>query len=144
MQTPTPQQSTAERDREVTEYLYSTLRTLPNEIGGTEALIASYTNERREAAQRLDDAELNASMQADPQGKNAEARKLEVQAAINKSAEYISARKEVTGLDSLIEIQQAEATGQRRQFQAAIALAELHAAHLNLIAKIQTTKEVTK
>jgi hypothetical protein len=139
-----PQASTAERDRETTEYLYATLRTLPNEIGGTEALIASYINERREAAQRLDDAELNASLSAETKGTNADSRKLELKAAISKNPDYIAARQEVNTLDSLIEIQNAEATGQRRTFQAAIALTELHAARINMMTKIQTTKEVTK
>lgn len=143
LQPVTPQQ-TQQRDREVTEYLYTALRTIPHDLGGIDAQIASLANAKRDAEQRLEDAELNAQMSSDIDGKNETERKLKLKAAINKDHNYKTTQKEVMSYQNEIELQQAEATSKRREFQAAIALAELHAARINLMTKIQTSKDATK
>lgn len=137
-----PIQSTQDRDRELTEYLYQALRTIPQEVGGTEAMIASLTRDKKAAEQRLEDAELNAQMRTEVKGSNAEARKIEMKAAISKDPDYRAAQKEIAEYEGEIEIQQAEMNSKRREFQAAIALAELHAARINLMAKLQRAAEV--
>ena len=133
----TPIQTTQDRDRELTDYLYRALRTIPQEIGGTEAMIAALTRDKKAAEQRLEDAELNAQMRAEVKGSNAEARKIEMKAAISKDPDYRAAQKEIAEYEGEIEIQQAEMNSKRREFQAAIALAELHAARINFMAKLQ-------
>jgi len=143
LQPVTPQQA-QQRDREVTEYLYNALRTIPQDLGGIDAQIASLANAKRDAEQRLEDAELNAQMSGDIDGKNETERKLKLKAAINKDPNYKTTQKEVMTYQNEIELQQAEATSKRREFQAAIALAELHAARINLMTKIQTSKDATK
>lgn len=135
--TTTPMQTTQDRDRELTDYLYRALRTIPQEIGGTEAMIASLTRDKKAAEQRLEDAELNAQMRTEIKGSNAEARKIEMKVAISKDPDYRAAQKEIAEYEGEIEIQQAEMNSKRREFQAAIALAELHAARINLMAKLQ-------
>ena len=140
--TPTPQQTTQQRDRDMTEYLYTALRSLPGEIGGNEAMEAALVNQKRAAEQRRDDAELNAQLSNEIGGKNADERKLNLKAIISKDPEYIAASQEVARYEAEIELQKAESTGKRREFQAAIALAELHAARINMIARVQIIKEI--
>ena len=135
---------TQQRDREVTDYLYNVLRTIPHELGGTDSMIASLVNAKREAEQRLEDAELNAQLSGDIDGKNDTERKLKLKAAINKDPNYKAAQKEVIAYQNEIELHQADATSKRREFQAAIALAELHAARIYLMTKIQTQKDIAK
>lgn len=142
MITHTQQQSTAERDRELTEYLYASLRVLPIDIGGNEAQSASLVNSKREAAQRLEDVEINFSFGFEYKATNETGRKAELKAALLKSPDYIAARKELLSYENAIEIQQAENAGKRREFQAAIALAELHAARINMISKLQRPADV--
>jgi hypothetical protein len=139
--TPT-QQSTQERDRDLTEYLYTVLRVLPIDVGGNEAQTAALVNSKREAAQRLEDVEINFQFGFEYKATNEPGRKAELKAALLKSPDYIAARKEVMNYENAIEIQQAESTGKRREFQAAIALAELHAARINMITRIQRAAEV--
>lgn len=144
MQQPTQQPNTQQRDREITDYLYTVLRVLPTDLGGIDSQIAALNNAKREAEQRLEDAEINAQLSGEVDGKNETERKLKLKAAINKDPAYKSAQKEVMQYISEIELQQAEATAKRREFQAAIALSELHAARINLMTKIQTAKDITK
>lgn len=139
-----PINQTQQRDREMTDYLYQTLRMLPQDIGGIDAQIASLVNAKREAEQRMEDAELNAQLSGDVDGKNDTERKLKLKAAVSKDPAYRAAQKEVNNYQSEIELQQAEAGSKRREFQAAIALAELHAARINMMTKLQNTKDITK
>lgn len=139
-----PINQTQQRDREMTDYLYQTLRMLPQDIGGIDAQIASLVNAKREAEQRMEDAELNAQLSGDVDGKNDTERKLKLKAAVSKDPAYRAAQKEVNNYQSEIELQQAEAGSKRREFQAAIALAELHAARINMMTKLQNTKDIAK
>lgn len=138
MQTPLPQQTPQQRDLETTNYLYAALRALPNEIGAIEFDGAMLVNALRESKANLDDAELNATLQAPQDGKNSDARKLEVATAVSKDAAVQKYRKEVMRIEGEIETNEAEAKTKRREFQAAIALAELHAARINAMYRQQT------
>lgn len=120
-----------QRDRELTDYLYSALRALPEAIGQIEFDGAMLNNALRESKANLDDAELNATLQAPQDGKNAEARKLELATALAKNDEVKKYRKEVLRIEGEIETNEAEAKMKRREFQAAVALAELHSARIN-------------
>ena len=127
------------RDKETTDWLYMILRELPAAIGGIEAEQAAMLNLKREAQSNLEDAELNATLNAPQDGKNAEARKLEAQAALLKDETIKKLRKEVMRYEAEIEMNEAEAKSKRREFQAAIALAELHAARINAMHRAQKT-----
>ena len=137
MQQPTP--PNPNRDKETTDWLYTVLRELPTAIGGIEAEQAAMLNLKREAQANLEDAELNATLNAPQDGKNAEARKLEAQAALLKDETVKKLRKEVMRYEAEIEMNEAEAKSKRREFQAAIALAELHAARINAMYRAQKT-----
>lgn len=127
------------RDRDMTDYLYEALRALPGVIGGIEAEQASMQNLKREAQANLEDAELNATLNAPQDGKNAEARKLEAQAALAKDETVKKYKKEVMRYEAEIEMNEAEAKSKRREFQAAVALAELHSARINAMNRVQKT-----
>ena len=136
-----PQHNTIQRDKEMTEYLYIALRGLPDEIGTIEFDGAMLANALRESKLNLEDAELNATLQAPQDGKNADARKLEVAAAVSKNEAVKKYRSEVMRIEGEIETNEAEAKTKRRQFQAAIALAELHAARINSMYRYQTLQQ---
>jgi len=125
------------RDKDTTDYLYEILRGLPSVIGGIEAEQAAMVNLLREAKANLEDAELNATLTAPMEGKNAEARKLESQAALAKDETVKKFKKEVMRYEAEIEMNEAEAKSKRREFQAAIALAELHAARISAMYRNQ-------
>jgi len=125
------------RDKDMTDYLYDVLRGLPTVIGGVEAEQAAMVNLLREAKANLEDAELNATLTAPQEGKNAEARKLEAQAALAKDETVKKFKKEVMQIEAEIEMNEAEAKSKRHEFQAALALAELHAARINAMYRNQ-------
>lgn len=139
MQQPVKQQSPSERDRETTDYLYLVLREMPSAIGGIEAEAAALINCKREAQAALEDAELTAMLNAPQDGKNAEARKLEQQAFVAQSEVVKKLRKEVMKYEAELEMNEAEAKCKRREFQAAVALAELHSARINAMYRVQKT-----
>lgn len=127
------------RDRDMTDYLYEALRVLPGVIGGIEAEQASMLNLKREAQTNLEDAELNATLNAPNDGKNADERKVKIQAALSNDPNVKKYRKEVLRYESEIEMNEAEAKSKRREFQAAVALAELHSARINAMHRVNKT-----
>jgi len=127
------------RDRDMTDYLYLHLLELPGVIGGIEAEQAALVNCKREAEANLEDAKFNATLSAPAEGKNAEARKLELQAALAKSEPVKKFQKEVMQYEAEIEMNEAEAKSKRREFQACVALAELHAARINAMNRVNKT-----
>jgi hypothetical protein len=139
-----PINQTQQRDRDLTDYLYTALCGLPSVIGGIESEAAALTNAKREAQANLEDAELNATLNAPQEGKNADARKLETAAALNNDPNVKKFRKEVMRYESELEMNEAEAKSKRREFQAAIALAELHAARINLMCHYQHNNTTTE
>lgn len=120
-----------DNNKSMTDYLYDALRALPGNIGGIEAEAAALVNAKRQAQANLEDAELNATLNAPQEGKNADARKIEIAAYLAKDETVKKYRKEVMRYEAEIEMNEAEAKSKRREFQAAVALAELHSARIN-------------
>lgn len=126
------------RDREMTDYLYSALLRLPGEIGGIEAEAAALINSKRDTKALLDDAELNATMEAGMMKyKNADEMKQGIKNGVSNNPEVKQLRKEVAQIENELAMNEAEAQSKRREFQAAIALAELHAARINSMYRYQ-------
>jgi len=130
--------SNIERDKLMTEYLYHALRQLPYDIEALETAGVVLNDNRRAVELTLEDTELNALLSAFNEGKNEAARKLNDRVTLQKDVAYQQARKEIDELAGEIETNEVNAKAKRREFQAALALAELHAARINAIAKIQT------
>jgi predicted nucleotidyltransferase len=130
----------ATRDIDTTDYLYDALRSLPEVIGGVESEQAAMVNLKREAQANLEDAELNATLNAPmPEKSNADTRKLAIESALAKDETVKKFKKEVQRYEAEIEMNEAEAKSKRREFQAAVALAELHAARINAMHRVQKT-----
>jgi hypothetical protein len=128
------------RDRDMTDYLYTMLQGLPTVIGGIEAEQAALVNCKREAMANLEDAELNATLNvAMPEKSNADARRLIVESTLAKDETVKKFKKEVRQYEAEIEMNEAEAKSKRREFQACVALAELHAARINAMNRVQKT-----
>lgn len=122
----------------MTEYLYSALRALPDAIGAIEFDGAMLVNAMRESKANLEDAELNATLNAQmPEKSNADSRKLIIEAALAHDPNVKKFRSEVLRIEGEIETNEADAKTKRREFQAAIALAELHAARINMMCHYQ-------
>lgn len=130
-----------QRDVDTTNYLYDALRRLPGEIGGVESEAAALINVKRETATALEDAELNVTMFLAPDGKNKEARDLQIKAALAADENVKRLRKEVMKLEAELEMNDAEAKSKRREFQAALGLAELHAARINSMYRYQAAQK---
>ncbi len=129
-----------QRDKEMTDYLYKALVDLPHTIGGIETEAAAMLNCKREAQVNLEDAELNATLNAAmPEKSNADSRKLIIEATLAKDELVKKFRKEVQRYEAELEMNEAEAKSKRREFQAAVALAELHAARINAMNRVAKT-----
>jgi hypothetical protein len=130
------------RDRDMTEYIYAALRALPEQIGTIEFDGAMLANALRESKANLEDAELNATLNAEmPEKSNADSRKTIIAAALAKDPNVKKFRSEVMRIEGEIETNEAEAKTKRREFQAALALAELHAARINSMYRYQTLQQ---
>ena len=125
--TPTPQQ---QRDRDMTDYLYSALRQLPIDLTGAYTMIAVLQNAKREAVEKLEDAELTVLLSAPADGKNEATRELQRKQALRDSSDVKAARSDVDRYDAEIELQEAEIKGKQAEYRAALALAELHSARI--------------
>ncbi len=127
-----------QRDRELTDYLYSALRELPDAIGGLEVEAAAIVNRKRDAQALLDDAKLNAELSFSTDKKlAADEMKRLAKIAVDNDPDVKKFKAEVVRYDNELEMNEAEAKTGRRRFQAAIALAELHAARINMMCHYQ-------
>lgn len=130
------------RDKDMTDYLYEVLRGLPAVIGGIEAEQAAMVNLLREAKANLEDAELNAKFNVQfPEKSTVDAQKRLIEMTVSKDETVRKYQKEVMRYEAEIEMNEAEAKSKRREFQAAIALAELHAARINAMYRNQTQQQ---
>ena len=148
MQAPINNTTPQQRDKDMTDYLYAALRVLPEVIGEIEAEAAVMINQKRETQANLEDAELNAEFSfiaPDKEKKiTADEMKRLIKEAVTNDPNVKKLRKEVMRYEAELEMNEAEAKSKRRQFQAAIALAELHAARINMMCHYQTQQATTQ
>ena len=124
-------------DKELNERLTTDLLSLPNQIGAIESDLAELRTELRQAKTACEDAEQAALINAVIDGKNETTRKQQSEAAISKSQEVRGARQTVVGLEADIAGKEVQAKSLARQWQSAMALTELQAARINLMARYQ-------
>lgn len=120
-------------DKTITQTASAELLSLPAELRDAEALVANLTVDLRQAKSDLASAELDAQINAAPQGKNAEARKLELEAAVNASPAVTAARERLQLLESQVATAEVDQTHLARRFRAALALAELQTAKIGYL-----------
>lgn len=122
-------------DRELTQTITDRLLSLPAEIQAHETMLAGYRNALSDAKSELSEAELEAQINCNAEGKNAETRKLQLEKAVNDSRTVKEARTKISQYEGSIMFAEAEYKGLVRQWQAALALAELQSAKINFLAK---------
>lgn len=120
-------------DKELNGYIVTTLRGTPEELQGLEAILAGQRVNLRKAQADSEQAELDARINAVVNGKNAEERKLQADAAVSASAAVKVARNFVTDIETTIAETEVDQKMLARRFQSALALAELQSARLNLM-----------
>lgn len=118
-----------------TESIAATLNDLPMQLFDSDVEIAQAETSLGELRETLEIAKTNASLNANLDGKNAEARALQLKAALAQSPEVKEAQKEVAALESGIAEMQAQNKMLSRQFAGLCHIAELRAAQMNLMSK---------
>lgn len=129
-------------DKELMARITADLLSLPDELRRVESLSAQFRAELSAAKAALADAELAAQINAVPDGKNAETRKLQTDKAIHDDPTTQAARARVYELESALSAAEVDAKGLSRQWSAALALAELQAAKINFF--VRANKGETK
>ena len=117
------------------ESIVATLNDLPKQLFESDVEIAQAENSLGELRESLEIAKTNAALNANPDGKNAEQRALQLKSALAKSAEVKEAQKEVSALEAGIAEMQAQNKMLSRQFAGLCHIAELKAAHMILMSK---------
>jgi hypothetical protein len=130
-------------DKELFSILASRLLTLPDEIRRTEAGQVKLGNDLATWKVSLKDAETDCAINA-PGGKNDDERKKALASALSASPAVKQARSRILELECAVAAQDVDVDALKRQWQASIALAELQAARLNALAKIQTAETMKK
>lgn len=126
-------------DRELNQQIIDDLMLIPDELRQAEIIVGQARRALSEQKTILEDAQFDAEINATIDGKNAEERKRQVKQAIAESDAVKLAQNELYAQESeLIELE-ANVKAIARKFQASMALAELQAARLNLMAKYQKT-----
>lgn len=123
-------------DKELTAYIVTTLRGAPDELARVEAELSNQRYELDTSRRQLEAAELDAKINAVITGKNAEERKLQGEQALMGNSTVKIQRDYVAGVEANIAGQEVEQKKLSRQFQAAMALAELQAARMHLMTTV--------
>lgn len=129
-------------DKEIAEFIFGDLFILPTRINEADTKLVNLRNSLRLAQNALEQAELDAVVNAVVDGKNAELRKLQQQQAVANDPATKTATAKVIELQNEIAANEVDSKTLARRFQAALALAELQAARLNLLAKYNSRKEI--
>lgn len=115
--------------------IVATLASLPKQLQDSDNAIAAAQTTVNELQESLDVAIVNASLNANADGKNAEARKLQTDKAIAASVEVQAAKAALQGAKIRLEQLQAENKQLSRSFAGWCHIAELKAAQFNLMSK---------
>jgi hypothetical protein len=119
------------------ENIVATLVSLPKQLQDNDNAIAQAQTTLDELKESLDLEIVNASLNANADGKNAEARKMQTDKAIAESQEVKAAKSAWLGGKSRLESLQAENKQMSRSFAAMCHIAELKAAQMILMSKGQ-------
>lgn len=120
-------------DKELNGYLIGVLRGSPEELQGLEHILAAQRVNLSKARADAEQDELDARINAVVNGKNAEERKLQADAAVSSSAAVRVSRNIVAEIETTIAESEVDQKMLSRRFQSALALAELQSARLNLM-----------
>lgn len=120
--------------------IVATLTALPKQLQDSDNQIALVENTVKELEESLDLAKVNVSLETPLDGKNAEARKAQLDKALSESQDVKAAKVAVAGAKIRLEGLQAENKQLSRSFAAWCHIAELKAAQMLLMSKGSDTK----
>jgi hypothetical protein len=138
----TDQTATPINDKELTAHIVATLRGVPEELAKTETYLSEQRYELAKSRAQLEATELDAKINAVVNGKNAEERKLQADQAVMGNSAVKIQREYVAGVEANIAGKEVEQKKLSRQFQAAMALAELQAARFHLMTTVNKKENV--
>jgi len=128
-------------DKELTERIFSDLETLPAQIRDLELDLLDLRTNLGVSRINLEDAELDTKINAVIDGKNETVRKQQVEIAIASSPTVKEARNKVFATENELAAKEIEVKTLAKRWQGAMAMAELQAARINLMAKYQSPKK---
>jgi len=123
--------------KELNEEIIQHLRHIPEELREAEILLGKANQSIVEAKEAVSDAELDAEINATIDGKNAEERKRQLKEALANYPPVNTAKKNLNSLEMEVIELESNVKSIGRMFRANLALAELQAARMNLLAKYQ-------
>ena len=122
-------------DKELNLRIVENLLIIPDELREAEIILGNAKLKENELKAQLSDAEFDAEINAIIDGKNAEERKRQLKQAISESSVVQLVANELMAQEAEIITIEANVKAISRNFRANLALAELQAARLNLMAK---------
>lgn len=125
------------RDKEITDYAATELMTLPKLLRQAETLVFDLNLSARETKRLLGEAETDAQINATVTGKNAESRKLELEAAVNNDPSVEAIHATLSNVEQQYALAEADYNDLGRRWKAAVALAELQAAKIRWLATFE-------
>lgn len=115
--------------------IVATLTDLPKSLLNSDSRILQEEQTLVELTETLEIAEVNASLNANPDGKNAEARALQIKKALAENLEVQAARAAVNGAKGRLETEKANNKMLARQFAGICHVSELRAAQMTLMSR---------
>lgn len=129
--------ATPQTDKDITAFAAAELMALPALVRTAETLLADLGQTVRATKQLLAEAETDAQINATVTGKNAESRKLELEAAVNSSAAVTTCRGQLAALEQAYAAADVDYSSLHRRWKSAMALAELQAAKIRYLATFE-------
>lgn len=124
-------------DKELTARVTADLLGLPDQLRSMDMLIAGMRTEIGAAKRALEEAELDAQINAVVDGKNAEARKLQQEQAVRGSLAVREAREALSEREAELAAAETDYKALSRRWTAALALAEMQSAKINFLARVR-------
>ena len=124
-------------EKELNQKIVDSLLIIPGELREAEILLGNARLKFSEMKTLLSDAEFEAELSAVIDGKNAEERKRQLKQAITESPAVQLVQNELMAQEADIIALEANVKAEARTFRANLALAELQAARLNLMARYE-------
>lgn len=128
-------------DRELTDLIIENLTVLPEQLAELDTLASNLRQSVDAAEVAVKNAETAAIIGAVIDGTNEATRKMQKDAAVFSSPEVKQARAELATASSLLAAAEIDAKSMARKFNATLALSELHANRLRLMASYQPSKK---
>ena len=128
---------TQRTDKQITQAAIDDLAAIPGELADAERELANIGLDIKGARMDLQDAEIEAQINCAADGKNAEARKLQMDKAVRESEQVKAFREKLTGLENMQIGAEVRFNDLHRRWKSALAVAELQASKIRYLATFE-------